>query len=136
MRLRAAALVVLLAACSGSPTEPRTSALANGVWSGGGACLRVVSDPNVLPHTSTFTFGCGRGEFPTPDLRRDGTFDADGTFVIEVGPVSQNPPPPAHFSGRLQGATLTLTVTPQTLAPATYTLHYTPAAAQCAVPCV
>jgi len=136
MRLGAIALALSMVACHVSPTEPRPTALADGRWSGDGACL-LVRNANVYPHTSTLTVGCGHGEFPTPDIRSDGTFDVDGTYRIEAGPVSIDPPPPAHFSGSLTNTTLTLTVRPSiaTIAPATYKLQMNPGA-QCSPPCV
>jgi len=82
--------------------------------------------------------GCGHGEFAPPVVRADGTFDADGTYRIEVGPISINPAPPAHFSGILRGQSLTLTVTPgdPALRPATYGFQLTNGSGKCAVPCV
>jgi hypothetical protein len=68
----------------------------------------------------------------------DGTFEVDGTYRIEAGPVSIDPAPPAAFSGVLRGQTLTLGVTPRdpSLRPATYVLQVTNASAKCTVPCV
>lgn len=106
MRLATIAICVLAIACNGSPTEPRVTSIAEGIWSGDGACLGVVQNK------ATLIVGCGHGEFSIPLLRSDGTFDADGTYRIEVGPVSSDPPPPAHYSGSLTNATLTLRVAP------------------------
>lgn len=127
-------LAIILCSCHGSPTEPRMLALTDGKWSGDGACL-VVLNANVYPHTSTLTAGCGRGQFPTPDLRQDGTFDVDGTFGIQAGPTTTNPLPPAHYSGSLTSTTLTLTVKPQSGATMTYHLRIDPNA-NCNPPCV
>src|SRR5205814_2082480 len=82
-----------LTACHVTPTEPRAATtLAAGRWAGSGACLTVTDTVCEL------AAGCGHGQFPKPAIRSDGTFDVDGTFRIEVGPISINPPPPAHFS--------------------------------------
>ena len=81
--------------------------------------------------------GCGHGRFARPIIRADGTFEADGTYRIEVGPISIDPAPPAHFSGSIAGSRLKLTVVPtaRSLLPASYSM--TPASAGgCAVPCV
>jgi hypothetical protein len=81
--------------------------------------------------------GCGHGQFPPPTLRADGTFDVDGTYRIEVGPISIEPAPPAHFSGSLVGSRLLLTATPtvNSLPPASYALTLT-GTGSCSVPCV
>ena len=136
MRLTSTLLMLSLVACHGSPTEPRATAIADGRWTGDGACL-LVRNANTYPHTSTLSVGCGHGEFPTPDIRGDGTFDVDGTYRIEAGPVSIDPPPPAHFSGSLTNTTLTLTVTPSisTLKPATYRLQMN-SGSSCSPPCL
>jgi hypothetical protein len=119
-----------LASCHGGPTEPSESMLADGRWTGAGACL------SVSGAVCDLAVGCGHGQFPKPAVRRDGTFDVEGTYRIEAGPVSQNPAPPAHFSGLVVGTTLTLKVVPSDpLPPATYAMR--PAApGTCPVPCV
>ena len=90
-----------------------------GVWTSGGACLTVATD------TCDLTAGCGHGQFPRPIVHADGTFEADGTYRIEIGPVSIDPAPPAHFSGVVDGARLTLKVVPSgsTLPPASYAMR-------------
>src|SRR5579864_224726 len=93
-----ALLLVALSHCGGGITEPRPTILPAGHWSGGGACL------SVTDAACDLVVGCGHGQFPRPALRPDGTFDVDGTWRIEVGPVSPNPAPPAHFSGALGGS--------------------------------
>ena len=92
--------VFLLAACHRSPTEPDAGPLATGRWTGDGACLSVTETGCNL------AVGCGHGQFPRPSIRSDGTFDADGTYRLEVGPVSINPAPPAHYSGSVNGSRL------------------------------
>jgi hypothetical protein len=85
----------------------------------------------------TLAVGCGHGQFLRPIIRADGTFDADGTYRIEVGPISIEPAPPAHFSGSMAGSRLTLTVIPTagSLLPASYSM--TPASnSGCPIPCV
>ena len=116
--------------CSGTPTEPRDTALA-GRWSGDGACLSVADSGCNL------TVGCGHGQFPRPSVRADGSFDVDGTYRIEVGPIGIDPAPAAHFSGTVTGSVLRLTVVPTArgLAAATYTLTPSPTAL-CAVLCL
>ena len=71
-------------------------------------------------------------------VHADGTFAVNGTYRIEVGPVSINPAPPATFSGVLRGETLTLSVTPSdpSLPAASYVLQLTDGTGKCTVPCV
>src|SRR6266851_6035991 len=107
-RRRARVLVVALVAfggllgCHDNPSGPGAGPLATGRWTGDGACLTVTDTGCNL------AVGCGHGQFARPTLRADGTFDVDGTYRIEVGPVSITPAPPAHFSGSLVGSLLTL----------------------------
>ena len=129
--LALSAVCGFLPACHGSPTEPRETALANGRWTGDGACLAVTdADCNLA-------VGCGHGQFPRPMIRANGTFEAEGTYRIEIGPISQNPAPPAHFSGVVQGSVLVLTVVPTapSLPPASYSMRPGSPGA-CPVPCV
>jgi hypothetical protein len=125
-----AALVAALA-CNRSPTGPGQGPLASGRWTGDGACLSVTETGCNL------AVGCGHGQFSRPIIRADGTFDADGTYRIEVGPISIEPAPLAHFSGSMAGSRLMLTVVPtaKSLQPASYSM--TPASAgMCPIPCL
>ena len=110
MRRRVAIGVIcfLLAACGAdTPTQPAGATLLSaGTWTGDG-CLSVGADGCDL------IVGCGHGRFPLPAVRADGSFDVDGTYRVEGGPVDTTPAPPATFSGVLKGQTLTLTVTPR-----------------------
>lgn len=92
---------------------------------------------SIAPAGCDLLIGCGHGQFPFPTLASDGTFQIEGTYRIEAGPVSINPPPPALFSGVLKSQTLTLTVTPSdpSLQPATYVLQPTSGPAKCGVAC-
>ena len=116
MRLVRVAICFLLLACNGSPTEPSVS-IADGIWTGDGACLGVVQSK------ATLIVGCGHGEFTIPVVRSDRTFDVDGTYRIEAGPVSSDPPPPAHYSGSVTSSTMTLRVAPLSGPVATYHLQ-------------
>jgi hypothetical protein len=125
------AWLVALSACYSSPTGPGHTLLANGRWTGDGACLSVTDTGCNL------AVGCGHGQFPRPNIRADGTFDVDGTYRIEAGPVSIDPAPPAHFSGSVMGATLIVTVVPSitSLRPASYSVMQG-APGLCPVPCL
>jgi hypothetical protein len=136
-RLRSLALVLVLFvsvvvfACGGNLAGPNGGPLATGRWTGGGACL------SVTDAACSLAVGCGHGQFPRPTLRADGTFDVEGTYRIEAGPISIDPAPPAHFSGSVNGARLMLTVVPAvgTLPPASYSLTLT-TGGTCPIPCV
>ena len=129
-KLLASVLLCTALSCGGNPSAPhQPGPLADSKWSGSGACLTVAD-------TCTMIAGCGHGVFPRPVIRDDGTFDVDGTYRIEVGPVSIDPPPPAHFSGSISGSTITLTVIPSgSISKATYTMQ-ADAAATCGIRCV
>ena len=133
MRLVAIGLVCLVSGtCAGTPSQPRDTTLSTGRWIGDNACLSVAVDGSDL------VVGCGHGQFPPPAVHVDGTFEVNGTYRIEVGPISIDPAPPATFSGVLKGETLTLSVAPtdRSIAPASYVLHLTSASGKCAVPCL
>ena len=120
-----------LLACSRVPTGPGEGPLATGRWTGDGACLSVTETGCHL------AVGCGHGQFSRPIIRADGTFEVDGTYRIEVGPISIEPAPPAHFSGSIAGSRLTLTVVPTTGSPRPASYSMTPASdGGCPIPCV
>jgi hypothetical protein len=132
IRLVLSALVacVSLLACNRNPAGPNEGPLAIGRWTGDGSCL------SVADTACNLAVGCGHGQFPRPTIRADGTFDVDGTYRIEVGPISIEPAPPAHFSGVVTASRLTLTVTPSgSLPPASYSMTPT-TAGTCPIPCV
>jgi hypothetical protein len=111
MHARASVLLSLLVACvsqlacHSNPAGPGAQ-LATGRWAGDGACLSVADTECNL------TVGCGHGQFPRPIVRSDGTFEVDGSYRIEIGPISIEPAPPAHYSGSVDGSRLLLTVVP------------------------
>jgi hypothetical protein len=132
MKYRLVLLIGVLAwACTSSPTAPQSGPLAIGRWSSAaGQCLTVTES------VCNFVAGCGHGVFPRPTLSTDGSFEVDGTYRIEVGPISIQPAPPAHFSGSLTDGRLLLTVTPTApLTPASYTMTLS-GTGTCSVPCL
>jgi hypothetical protein len=104
-------------ACHSNPAGPGTQ-LATGRWAGDGACLSAADTECNL------TVGCGHGQFPRPIVRSDGTFEVDGSYRIEIGPISIEPAPPAHYSGSVDGSRLVLTVVPSipSLPPMSYSM--------------
>ena len=123
--------VISMDACAAA-SAPSDIAMPLGRWSGSGACLSVTSDG------CDFVAGCGHGQFSRPTVHPDGSFTANGTYRIEVGPISITPAPPATFSGTLRGGTITLTVIPSdpSLKSFETALQLTDGSAKCAVPCV
>jgi hypothetical protein len=111
----AASMALLLATCGGSPTDPtpninthgggETASLAVGRWSGENVCVSVEGADVYL------ISGCMRGHFAKPTVQSNGTFTIDGTYRFEGGPTT-NETTNAHFTGKIAGTTLTLTVQP------------------------
>ena len=129
-------LIVALVACGAAlgcnrnPAGPNEGPLAAGRWIGDGACL------SVADTACNLAVGCGHGQFQRPTIRADGTFDVDGTYRIEVGPIAIEPAPPAHFSGVVTGSRLALKVVPSgSLPQATYSMTPT-IAGTCPIPCL
>jgi len=123
---------VLAGACGGASARPGGIPLSSGRWTDGAVCLAVTAEQSEL------IAGCGHGRFATPLVREDGTFDVEGTYRIEAGPVGIEPAPPAAFSGTVKGHTLTLAVTPSdpSIGRGSYVLQWTSAAGGCAVRCL
>jgi hypothetical protein len=103
MRARIAFLLPLAFACT-SPTAPS----AVGTWGGTEASL-------ILTRSGgTASYPCGAGTIDsTWTLSPDGKFTASGQHYVGGGPVPPqgHPPHPARYSGLVQGAYFTLTVT-------------------------
>lgn len=107
------ALLLTFASCgNASPAQPETpAAVPHGAWGTARALLTVDTDGAHLE------LDCGyadvAGSLPLDDA---GRFDKAGTFVRERGgPLVKDAPldsHPARFTGRVNGRTLTLTVTP------------------------
>jgi len=132
-RIIAAGMVSLvISACAGTPTQPRETTLPAGRWTGDNGCLSVAVDGCDL------VVGCGHGQFKPPVVHADGAFEVNGTYRIEVGPISIDPAPPAIFSGVVRGQTLTISVTPsdRSVLPVSYVLRLTNESGKCSVPCL
>ena len=81
---------------------PTASTLPLGHWGGVDACV------DVTAAQVTLDLQCSRGTFPYPVIGSDGRFEADGMFQSFSGPVGN--PVAVHYSGILQGSSLTLTI--------------------------
>jgi hypothetical protein len=73
------------------------------------------------------TFCCATGKIPPPlPLDASGHFDLTGMYSYQAGPVPVGgyPPEPAHYTGVVDGNTLTLNVTTPRFASQTYALTF------------
>jgi hypothetical protein len=101
--------LALVAACSSPTAAGDRRTLAPGSWGGNHVALEVTSSGG------TVEFDCAHGTITEPiALDDDGRFDAAGTYVREHGgPVREGEEDarPARYGGRVQGQTMTLTIT-------------------------
>ena len=97
----------LTVACSAAPTVcPVEGELPLGTWGGDSAGL-IVSDTSVHLHVGC-TFGDVSGRI---HVNADGTFDAEGSYMLHAFPVAVGPTDPARFTGKVVGATATILAT-------------------------
>lgn len=97
---------LLLAACASDPVPPSGDTLAVGTWGGPDAGV-IVTEPGAHVH-----IGCTNGDIPGPvPLSADGSFDVAGSYLLKAYPVAMGPTMPARFTGRVEGRTLTFSVT-------------------------
>ncbi len=102
--------------------------LTTGHWGGNGVCVEV-SNTGIGA-----TDGCAFGAFPTPAVGADGHFEADGTLTSGGVAPPPGPLPPAHFSGVVQGTSMTVMARSGSTTHGPWTVHLgdtTP----CATPC-
>ncbi len=85
---------------------PNDGAIAVGTW-GGDSTGFIVGDTAAHLHIAC-TYGDVSGRIP---LDANGQFDVSGSYMLRAYPVAVGPAVPARFVGRLDGATLTVTVT-------------------------
>ena len=105
LALVASALIV---SCSATGVTPATSdgALALGTWGGDNAGM-IVGDTAMHLHV-----GCTYGDVSgRVKVGTDGKFSVSGSYVLRAYPITVGPSVPAVFSGQLDGATATVTVT-------------------------
>ena len=108
--LRAASLVAALTTVTAlhAPTSEGASSVATGTW--GGADIRL----DVTDRGAQADFSCAQGSIDEPmTLDSDGRFDARGSYAPEgPGPQreDQSGGRPARYVGRVQGSTMTVTI--------------------------
>ncbi len=120
--LRTGLLVLLLETGCAAPTVTSRNTPLVGVWNGPHASL-VLGDS-----ARTIEYDCGRGTLSSA-LRPDpnGSFDVPGFHIRgHGGPVRMDEVPdsvPAHYTGRVAGATMTLRVVLSNITLGQYTLR-------------
>lgn len=113
-RKRALALVLVAAAvvvaCSSATTTttipPFDGNLPLGNWGGENAGM-IVSDTAMHLHIGC-TYGNASGRVP---VGAGGQFDVAGSYMLRAYPIAVGPTVPARFTGRLDGAKVTITAT-------------------------
>jgi hypothetical protein len=107
--LLGAVLAAAALACGSSSTAatlPADGKLAIGTWGGDTAGV-LVEDTLVHVH-----IGCTFGDIHfRPSLDIEGGFNAQGTYMLRAYPIAVGPEVAAQFAGRVNGTTLTLSVT-------------------------
>ena len=112
---RTRALAVLLVAAAGviacstagtTTVPPFDGNLPLGNWGGENAGM-IVSDAAMHLHIGC-TYGDASGRVP---VGSGGQFDVTGTYMLRAYPIAVGPAVPARFTGRLDGAKITVTAT-------------------------
>jgi len=109
MKSYAAGLAAIVVAACSNPTAAGDRVRA-GQWGGQHVAL------DVAESGARIEYDCAHGTLDAPlDLDRDGRFEVDGTHVRERGgPQREGEQPAAYkarYSGRVEGRSMTLTVT-------------------------
>jgi hypothetical protein len=98
---------VAVGACSSvANVPPFDGFIALGTWGGDSAGM-IVGDTALHIHIGC-TYGDVSGRVP---VGADGLFGVSGSYMLHAYPVAYGPTMPARFSGRLDGATIVVTVT-------------------------
>ena len=100
------AVAAAVACSSGASGPPFDGALAIGTWGGENAGM-IVGDTAMHLHIGC-SYGDVSGRVP---ITADGRFDVTGRYMLRAYPIAVGPAVPARFTGRLDGANATVTVT-------------------------
>lgn len=106
LSLSAASVALCACSSSGIALPPFDGKLALGTWGGDNAGM-LVSDTAMHLNVGC-TYGDVSGRIT---VAVDGSFDVAGSYMLRAYPVAFGPTVPARFSGQLDGATATVTVT-------------------------
>jgi hypothetical protein len=98
-------LAIPALACSSAPTVgPLDGELPLGTWGGDSAGM-IVSDTALHLHVGC-TFGDVSGRV---HVNADGSFEVVGSYTLHAYPILVGPTDPARFTGKVSGATATVT---------------------------
>src|ERR1700694_5262664 len=97
---------LFIGCASSASLPPSDGALPLGNWGSDSAGM-IVGDTAMHIHIRC-TYGDASGRIP---VDANGRFDVDGSYMLRAYPVAIGPPLPARFTGRLNGASVTITVT-------------------------
>jgi|SRR6266567_5876770 len=96
----------ILACSSGTSLPPFDGYLALGTWGGDSAAM-IVGDTAMHIHILC-TYGDVSGRIA---VAGNGQFDVSGSYMLRAYPIAVGPSVPARFTGRLDLASVTVTVT-------------------------
>ena len=97
---------IVLACSAGHRLPPFDGALPIGSWGADGAGM-TVTESGLHLH-----IGCTNGDVAgRVPVGAQGDFDVTGSYMLRAYPVAVGPTLPARFTGRLQGAVVTITAT-------------------------
>jgi hypothetical protein len=101
-----ATLTIVACGSESASVLPFDGKLPLGTWGGDSAGL-IVGDTATHLHVAC-TFGDISGRIP---IDANGRFDVAGSYMLRAYPITIGPSVPARFVGRLDGSTVTVTVT-------------------------
>jgi hypothetical protein len=96
---------VAVACSAGLGSSPSDGLLALGTWGGNGAGV-IVQDTSMHVH-----IGCTFGDVSGRVQLNNGSFDANGSYMLHAYPITVGPTVPARFTGTVVGKNATITVT-------------------------
>jgi hypothetical protein len=98
--------VLLACTSSGTTLPPSDGKVPLGTWGGDSAGF-IVGDTSAHLH-----IGCTYGDISGRiAVGANGQFDVTGSYMLRAYPIAVGPTVPARFVGRLDGSTVTVTVT-------------------------
>ena len=102
----ASAVAVACSSAATTTVPPFDGSIPLGNWGGQNAAM-IVSDTAMHVHIGC-TYGDASGRVP---VGSGGQFDVAGSYMLRAYPIAVGPTVPARFTGRLDGAKVTITAT-------------------------